>query len=138
MKIFYVLYFLFTINQVLLAEDKVNQGNRIEELRQHHLQIMEERLAHLELRHKKKIEFENEIYNLEKNHLQEISALEEKISANDKSSNQKIIIEIKQKMRSFQELTRKKTQSFHQAMKKEIEDFKIKTREKVKSLREKK
>jgi hypothetical protein len=138
MKLLMFFFLSFFFSQIIRAEDKSPQSNKIEELRQHHLKIMDERLAHLEIRHKKKIEFENELYNLEKNHLQEISKLESQITANDKNANQKLIIEIKQKMKAFQETMNKKNQSFHQSMKQEIEDFKKSTREKVKSFQQKK
>jgi hypothetical protein len=138
MKLFLFFSLSFLMIPALFADEKTPQGNKIEEIRQHHINIMNERLAHLELRHKKKIEFENELYNLEKSHLQEMSNLESKITANDKNANQKLMIEIKQKMKNFHETMNKKTKSFHEGMKREIEEFKKGLKEKAQSFQSKK
>ncbi|MFZ4713421.1 MAG: hypothetical protein ACOYL6_06905 [Bacteriovoracaceae bacterium] len=107
------------------------KAEKIERLRHYHKEIMENRIQSLDIRHKKKIEFENEMYEAEKSHLQEIAKMEAGIQTDNHNGNQKLIQEIKEKMHKFQDKMKLKGEAFNKSLQIERERFRAQAKERA-------
>lgn len=124
--------FMFTLTLNVSAEEN---NEKFEKFKAFHKQMTEERMKNLETRHQKKIAFENEMYELEKTHLNEVASMHEGIQPGNHDSNMKMRNQIKEKMRSFHKSLKEKREAFHKQMKSEREAFRDQMKEKRRSMR---